>query len=607
MMIKKIILKGIAIATLAILSLPAYAKPQKTTILDIKESITDNSIVFPESYETDSRKMLEGWYMKNYTATDDRYKTQGDVEVPDSEIIRRLKAMPTVIEMPFNQIVRQYIERYTKHGRPQVAALLGLSHYYMPIFEQALEEKGLPLELKYLPVIESALDPNAVSKSGAAGLWQFVIAAAKGMGLEVNSLVDMRRDPYISSATAATLLKDLYATYGDWSLAIAAYNCGSGTVNKAIRRAGGDASNKDFWSIYQYLPAETRGYVPMFIAANYVMTYYKEHNISPVLVTKPLITDTVAVNSRIHFNQISKVLDIPVEELRVLNPQFRADIIPASPEQTYYLILPSQQIYAFIMSEDDIIRTDAEKYAQREVVEPGEAPSNFVAEVERTADDDSDEPEILDQPAETRKKKTNTTTAAPANGVHKVKAGESLASIAEMYGVSPEDIKSWNGLTRNAVRTGQQLKIAAGTPAKKKSGAETRTYSLSEDSAQSNNRTSTSSRKQKETASAETAKANAGKAKTADKTSTTKGKKGKSAKGKKSEKKAKPASYTIREGENLTVIARKHGVSVDDLKKANGLTSDNLRAGKTLKIPAKEKSSKKSKKKSARKKSGKRR
>ncbi|MDE5976474.1 MAG: transglycosylase SLT domain-containing protein, partial [Muribaculaceae bacterium] len=181
-------------------ALGAYPKTDKSgNVLDLKHSITDNSIVYPESFEADTRRLQEGWFVKNYTATDNRYATEPDANVSDAEMVKRLAALPTVIEMPYNQIVRSYIDRYTKQGRAQVSGLLGLSLYYMPIFEQALEEQGLPLELKYLPVIESGLNPNAVSKHGAAGLWQFMLATAKGLGMEVNSLVDERRDPYMSS------------------------------------------------------------------------------------------------------------------------------------------------------------------------------------------------------------------------------------------------------------------------------------------------------------------------------------------------------------------------------------------------------------------------
>lgn len=352
--------------TLALLSSSsATLTAANPNVLDLKTSITDDAIVFPETFEQDTQKLLEGWYMRNYTATDDSYTSKKDVETSDAVIKTRLAAMPTVIEMPFNSIVRQYIDRYTKNGRPQVAAILGLSFYYMPIFEQALEEKGLPQELKYLPVIESALDPNAVSKHGATGLWQMMMATGKGLGLECNSLIDERRDPYVSSAAAADLLKQLYDTYGDWSLVIAAYNSGPGAVNKAIRRSGIDTSKADFWSIYPYLSEETRGYVPMFIAANYVMTYYPQHNIHPVLPTKPLVTDTVGVTDWMHFDQISAVLGMPKDELRILNPQYREDIIPGNPDHAYMLVLPSKQIHAFLMSRNQILSYQADKYGRR--------------------------------------------------------------------------------------------------------------------------------------------------------------------------------------------------------------------------------------------------
>lgn len=518
-------------------------------VLDIRESITDNAIIYPESYEADTRKLLEGWYMTNYTAGDNNYATSDDADTPDSEIIARLKAMPTAIEMPFNQIVRSYIDRYTRQGRPQVAALLGLSTYYMPIFEQALEAEGLPLELKYLPVIESGLDPNAVSRHGATGLWQFLIGTAQGLGMEVNTLVDERRDPYTSSEKAASYLKDLHNAYGDWSLAIAAYNCGPGTVNKALRRAGGDPKKLDFWSIYQYLPAETRGYVPMFIAANYVMNYYPRHNISPVLPTKPLVTDTIGVTERVHFDQISHVLDIPVEELRMLNPQFRRDVVPATADHPYFIVLPSQQALAYIMSEEAIKNYEAEKYSRREIAEP------MLAQDSQPAADDTGASD-LDEVRSAAAQRTGGHTIT-----HKVLAGETLSSIAAKYDVTEADIKVWNRLRRNAVRTGQQLRITttvAGEGRELASATQTAAAETRTETAKSSGNSSKSSGSSSKTQAAA----------------------------------SQPKVHNIRSGETLSSIAAKYGVSIAEIKKANGMTGDALRAGKTLKIPAKSSSAK---------------
>lgn len=551
----------ISVAACAICMSGAPRAP-KGNVLDVKESITDSNIVFPESFETDTQKLLESWYMKNYTATDDKYMSS-DVKTTDDQIRQRLSQLPTVIEMPFNSIVRTYIDRYTQRGRAQVAATLGLANYYMPIFEQALEEAGLPLELKYLPVVESALNPNAVSKHGATGLWQFMLATGKGLGMEVNSLVDERRDPYVSSRKAARYLKDLHSTYGDWSLAIAAYNCGPGAVNKAVRRAGD--GKHDFWSIYEYLSPETRGYVPAFIAANYVMNYYPEHGISPVIPTKPLVTDTVGVAGRVHFNQISEVLDIPVEELRLLNPQFRADLIPGSPEKPYMLILPSQQVHAYIVSEDQIKGHEAERYARRDVVEPGDMPSESSVEMEMADPSAADVRQTLaadNLPAEEPARPARQTPAAGKPATHKVAAGETLASIAALYGVTPAEVKRWNNLRRNSVRVGQQLRVAVDAQAE---------TSVSADSSVPASRQQVSPAKAKrQSKSASSSK-----------------------KGKKGRKEAKPTQHSIKNGENLTVIAKKYGVSVDEIKRANNMKDDDIRAGKSIKIPSKGTSKKK--------------
>lgn len=569
-------------AAMLALALGANAAPQhKATVLDIKQSIEDSNIVFPESFETDTRKLLENWYIRNYTATDDKYLSK-DVKTSDAQIRSRLAKLPTVIEMPFNSIVRSYIDRYTQQGRAQVAAMLGLGIYYTPIFEQALEEEGLPLELKYLPVVESALNPNAVSRHGATGLWQFMLATGKGLGMEVNSLVDERRDPYVSSKKAAQYLKDLYSSYKDWSLAIAAYNCGPGTVNKAIRRAGDGP--QDFWSVYSYLPSETRGYVPAFIAANYVMNYYPEHGINPVLPTKPLVTDTVSVADRVHFNQISAVLNIPVDELRLLNPQFRADLIPGSDEKPYMLILPSQQVHAYIVSEDQILAYEAEKYARRETAEPGDMPAEtalLAAEMVQPAPEEDTTVSAADtQPAEEPVAATprpRRQQGAPQATTHKVAPGETLASIASMYGVNPADIKQWNGLRRNSVRVGQQLRVAAPRTAVASRPAEPARQNTAV-AASDNKKPSASQSDRRRNRNNDTADNSSSKKK----------------KNKRDRKKqqAQPTEHSIKSGENLTVIANRYGVSVDELKKANGMKDDNLRAGNSIKIPSKGKVSK---------------
>lgn len=506
----------------------------------------------------------------------------------DEELKKRLSELPTLLEMPFNQVVKTYILNYTSKSRAQVAAILGLSHYYMPIFEQSLEAAGLPQELKYLPVIESGLDPNAVSSAGAAGLWQFMVTPAKALGMDVNSVVDERRDPYLSSEKAAKFLKDLYDTYGDWYLAIAAYNCGPGNVNKALRRAGGDPKQHDFWSIYKFLPEQTRGYVPKFIAANYVMNYYDKHNISPVLATKPLVTDTVAVNKRLHFNQVSEVLNIPVEELRVLNPQFRADIIPATAEHPYYLILPSQQVYAYIVSEEDILAHDAEKYARRESVEPGAPASDVLVE---TAVAREDEPvavvaaeEVAEEvpAAASSKNKSKSKSRGSRSTTHKVAAGETINSIADAYGVTAADIKEWNNLRRAAVRTGQQLviytdqpaqEVAQNTvpaqPAKTQPAKAQKTKEQPAKAQPAKQQPAKAQPAKQQKAKEQPAAAPAKKDKKAKNDKKTKGATGKKDKKAKKQKTPKNTQYVVREGDSYERIAKRTGVSVEDLRKAN--------------------------------------
>ena len=422
-------------AALCAAALCAQARP---SILTLADAAADSTVVFPESVETDVNRMMQNWYLQNYTALDKEVDNRPDVATTDAELIERLQAIPTTIEMPFNSVVRQYIDMYTGRKRSLVESMLGMSLYYMPIFEQAIEKEGIPIELKYLPVIESAMNPDAVSRAGAVGLWQIMLPTARGLGLEINTLVDERRDPVRSSEAAARYLRELYDIYKDWSLAIAAYNCGPGNVNKALRRAGDDA-RKDFWAIYPYLPRETRGYVPCFIAATYVMNYYNKHNISPALAKKPIVTDSVHVSRRVHFQQIADILKLPVEQLQVLNPQYRKQEIPGTPERPWPLVLPANQTYAYIMSEDAIAAHNADLYARRDVVEPATGMETRPATV------DGQEGEWI---------------VTEDVKWHKVRRNETMASIAKRYGVSLKSLKRWNGNIRKP-RRGQSVKIVS--------------------------------------------------------------------------------------------------------------------------------------------------
>ena len=435
-----------ALIVLAIATLTMSAAPKKKSILSLKESITDEAIVYPYSFEINTQEMQKNWYLQNYAVVDASVESKSPNEVSDAEYIQRLRAIPSGIELPYNQVVKSYITRYITRERTMVSQILGMSPYYMPIFERALEKEGLPHELKFIPIIESALDPNVVSSAGAAGLWQFMVDTGKGLGLEVNSLVDERRDPYRSSNAAASYFKQLYGIYNDWSLAIAAYNCGPANVNKALRRAKSrDNENPDFWSIYEYLPRETRGYVPAFIAATYVMNNYQKHNINPALSKKPLIIDTVMVHHRVNFNQISSVLNIPIEEIRILNPQYRHDIIPGD-THPYSLALPSQQIYSYIMVEDSIMSYRKDIYATRDVVEPGNHASSVTQQM-------VDPQEAAKSVVKTKQEQRQVAQAKPtvsATSVsnnesvearyHKVRRGETIESIADEYNMSVAEL-----------------------------------------------------------------------------------------------------------------------------------------------------------------------
>ena len=324
----------------------SQVKAQSVDVV-IRENGTERkeSIDLPKSMTYPLDSLLNDWKAKNYI---DLGKDCSTAEInplfSDSVYIDRLSRIPAIMEMPYNDIIRKFIDMYAGRLRNQVSFMLSACNFYMPIFEEALDAYGLPLELRYLPIIESALNPSAVSRAGASGLWQFMIGTGKIYGLESNSLVDERRDPIKATWAAARYLKEMYDIYGDWNLVIAAYNCGPGTINKAIRRANGET---DYWKIYNYLPKETRGYVPAFIAANYVMTYYCDHNICPMETNIPASTDTVQVNKNLHFEQIADLCNLPLDQIKSLNPQYKKQMIPGD-SKPYTLRLPIEAISNFM-------------------------------------------------------------------------------------------------------------------------------------------------------------------------------------------------------------------------------------------------------------------
>ncbi len=521
------------------------------SVLSVSDASMEPQMIMPQSYETDTKAMLENWYLQNYTVLDYEADKKNVGSFDDEVIIDRLSKLPTVIEMPFNSLVKNSIRFYA--NKPQlVENMLGLSLYYMPIFEEALERNGMPLELKYLPVIESALVPTAVSKAGAGGLWQFMPSTAAGLGLEINSLVDQRRDPYLASEAAAKYLKQLYNTFGDWSLAIAAYNCGPGNVNKALRRAGD--GKHDFWEIYQYLPSETRGYVPAFIAANYIMNYHKDHNISPALARRPLVTDSVHVTRRVHFDQISEVLDIPVAEIRALNPQFRTDLIPGD-IRPYSLVLPSLQAYAYIVNEDTIVNHNASKYSRRGVVEPA-------GSVGKDARGEYSETEVVNW--------------------HTVRKGETLAKIAKRYGITIAQIKKYNKVGKS-VKAGKKLKVVTVKrvykPKPEPQPVAVETVKVSADSVAAVLDTVSA------TDSIDTSVSAPAPAEPAVKPAPEPKKPQPAPKKTQQTAPKKPTTHTVVRGDNLSKIAKRYGTTVEKIKKANGMKNDNIRAGQTLKLP----------------------
>lgn len=353
---KKIKTLLLAIATTAVTA-PAIAQ-NEITIHDERFG-QDEVFTLPEGMVISEDSLLGDWQERNYLYPDTTCENPNYNPTYAPEVYRdRLLRLPTIIDMTYNDIVQRFIDQYCNHGRRGVANMLGKSNLYVPIFEEALDYYGLPLELKYLPVIESALNPNAVSPAGAAGLWQFMVSTGKHYDLEINSRVDERRDPVKSTWAAARFLRDLFKIYGDWHLVLAAYNCGPGNVNKAIHRAD---EQRDYWKIYPYLPKETRGYVPAFIAANYVMNYYCDHNICPMRTRYPLATDTILLSRNVDMRQVAQLCKVDLDIIKALNPQYRTDIVPGY-SAPYTLRLPQEAVGTFIALKDTIYGQTGERF-----------------------------------------------------------------------------------------------------------------------------------------------------------------------------------------------------------------------------------------------------
>ena len=349
---------------------------EEDEITVVDQSGNEEVIEFPEAMTYDLDSLLNVYMAKTYLdEPSDCNMKDVNPEYSKEEYVDRLYRMPCVMEMAYNDVVQKFIDRYSGRLRRSISYMLGASNFYMPIFEEALEMYQLPLELKYLPIIESALNPKAVSRVGAAGLWQFMPGTGKQYGLKLNSLVDERRDPVLSSQAATRYLRDLYKIFGDWNLVIAAYNCGPENINKAIRRANNVTSLKgpdgepvsvikDYWHIYPYLPRETRGYVPAFIAANYIMTYYSLHNICPMTTRLPAKSDTVMVSRNVHLEQVAEVVGLNIDLLRSLNPMYRRDVVPGATEPSP-LRLPIADVSRFLDLEDSVYNYRASELLSR--------------------------------------------------------------------------------------------------------------------------------------------------------------------------------------------------------------------------------------------------
>lgn len=453
---KKIYLFIVTLLVVFSSSLQAQVVDDDTEITVTNEKGENETFDLPEAMTSEIDSLLHLYNTKTYLKRDADCNLPNVNKTYEPDVYKdRLRRLPTIMEMPYNNVVQKFIDRYSNELRNAVGIMLGASNFYMPIFEQALETYNLPLELKYLPVIESGLNPKAVSRVGATGLWQFMLATAKNYGLEINSLLDERCDPIKSSYAAANYLSDLYRIFGDWNLVIAAYNCGPDKLTQAIHRAGG---SKDYWKIYPYLPRETRGYVPAFIAANYIMNYYCEHNICPMTTDLPAKTDTILVNRDVHFKQIAQVLNMDEELVRSLNPQYRKDIVIGYTKPST-LRLPVDKINSFIDQEDSVYAYNADVLlTKRSEVEVAQGAPNY--SIGRTSTSSSRKSYSRSKSKRSsRKSSRSSRRRRSSNKSVTVRGGDTLSEIAARNNTTVKKLKKLNGLKGNNIRKGKKIRV----------------------------------------------------------------------------------------------------------------------------------------------------
>jgi membrane-bound lytic murein transglycosylase D len=413
-----------------ILLITIFFAVMNANVSAISDTIILNSDINSEKITQDLDSLVNTWYVKMALQNNPGIFSKDTVEIQytDSVYKSRLLRINSIVQLQYNSIIRNHIQVYTVRQREKFSAVLGLGYYYFPMIEDIFDSFGLPTELKYMAVIESALNPNAVNgHSGATGLWQFMYSTGRMYGLTINSLIDERKDPVKATYAAAKYIKDLYQIYNDWILVIAAYNCGPGNVNKAIKRSG---NKKDYWGIYYRLPRETRGYIPQYVAAAYAVNFYPEHNIRPLPLNIPMSTDTIMVNKDIHLIQISEVMGIPLGELRALNPQYRTGLVPGS-SKPLALILPMNHIGDFIDLNDTIRRYKSDVYLNRttQIADPSH---------------------LLNMPTDIKGK---------TKIIYIVQDGDNLGFISEWFRVGLSDLRYWNNIYRNTIRVGQKLAI----------------------------------------------------------------------------------------------------------------------------------------------------